>query len=842
MAKKEQAQAPLSYFDQRMNLLGITPEINKIGIRQTDIKDSLKTVMVDVPIFRETDLGIDIVVYDLQRQLIQAKPDGSRWSKTFAITRLKEPVVKENGVMKYKIPKGAGTYPFFPPQLIEKYERKEKMKTVYMTEGYFKAFKAAMHGVDIIGLSSITHMKDRESGKLHDDITTLIRSGLVERFVWLTDGDCLDITSKEITEEKDLFTRPMNFYSSISTFKTLLEPYDDIEKWFMHINTDSIITDNKGLTRDQVKGLDDLLITFKGKEDEIIADLQSVSFTGNYFSKFNVSSGLGKIWRYFHLGDVNDFFLFHSDRRPELRNTQFKFRGTNYLYDEKKNVCEIKMPGEAKLYFRVGDDYYKFIEKPNQYGKIEKVFVERKKTTITDDHGKNFTRHIDKYEAFCNVPNHNNFQQVIHNCFNVYSPLDHVAEEEKCTEEDCPTIIKMVKHIFGEKVASFKDKDGKKEYPMWQLGLDYLQLLYQEPSQKLPILCLVSRENNTGKSTIGTFLREFLGANTAIVGNADITGDFNAHWVTKSVVVVDEAKIDKHQAIEKIKMLSTAKKVYMNAKGRGQVELDCFIKFILITNNEDTFVTATEDDIRYWVIKVPVLTEDDPDFMDKVVNEIPLFLSFLNDRKLATEKRGRMWFHPDLLKTEALRRLIQYSESTVVKELKQGLKDLFLDTGEDKIMMTVDVLQKELLPKKYERNYLANVLKDKLKVNVHGVWKVDGLPSEYESEELAMAAAQAKYPDAPGMLAMGKIKFFSKTTRYSYTKILESIKDGKPVRDRVVVQEPPSRPYVFYAKDFVTPEERASVIIDAESSFVKDTVATGINTPAPQQAQGDLPF
>ena len=166
--------------------------------------------------------------------------------------------------------------------------------------------------------------------------------------------------------------------------------------------------------------------------------------------------------------------------------------------------------------------------------------------------------------------------------------------------EDCPTIINFIHHLFGTKTVSYTDPETKEklEYQTLDLALDYLQLLYQKPQQKLPILCLVSKENNTGKSTFANFLRMMLGANTAIVGNADLQSDFNAHWANKSVVVCDETKIDKQQVVEKIKNLSTARKIYMNAKGRGQVELDCFIKFVLINNNEDSFIHATDDDIR----------------------------------------------------------------------------------------------------------------------------------------------------------------------------------------------------------------------------------------------------
>ncbi len=848
MAKKlptgnKDTETALSYFEERMQILGITPEINKIGIIQNqNINNEHTEVITEVPIFREVDLGIEIIVYTLDRQLIQHKAEGSRWSKNFSIIRLKEPVVKGNDVMKYRLPKGGGTYPFFPPQLVDKFERKQPIKTLFLVEGYFKAFKAAMCGVDIIGLSSITHMKDKDKGKLHEDILRLMLSCNVERMVWLTDGDCLDITQKELTDGIDLYKRPRGFFQSIQTFKTLLDDYQDVEKWFFHIDTDTIIQagENKGTTRDRVKGIDDLICTLPQKQQDIVEDLHSVSKGGFYFQKFNITYGLSKVLKHFHLSDVKDFYLFHVERRPELKNKEFIFNGTRYRYNEETGDCDIKIPSEANLYFRVADHYYKFLHIPNQYKQLEKVFNERKKTTIIDDHGKNFCKHIPKYEAFCNVPDHVNFQQVINNCFNVYSPLDFFPEEEECTADDCPTIIKFLTHIFGEKTASYTHPEtGKKvEYKNLDLALDYLQIIYQQPWRKLPIICLVSKENSTGKTTFGNFLRHMFGANVAIVGNNDLSGDFNAHWATKNIVICDETKIDKQTVIEKIKSLSTAKKIFMNAKGRGQVELDCFLKFILITNNEENFITLNENDIRYWILKVPVLKNDNPNINEQFIEEMPSFLAFLNKRTLATENRSRMWFDPQLLKTDALKKVIAYSQPTIEKELRQYFKDLFLDTGLEEIMMTQKVVHKEVFNNKYERNYLSNVLTNNLKVEPYHKWKVEGIEHEYNTIEEARAAAQGKYPDILGYMIEGKIFKQYKVIRYSYPKFIENFRDGKAQMDRLEVNDC-GRPLVFKRKYFLRPEEIHSVDVGAENRQLSETVVSVEGNVIPRN---ELPF
>jgi hypothetical protein len=105
-----------------------------------------------MPIFSsDKDDNIDILVYTIERRLIfydHPKADPTKKNiyndreQTFKITRIKNP--KENEP-KYRIPKGVGTYPFFPPSLLEKYDKSEPINTLVMTEGYFKAFTGSLH-------------------------------------------------------------------------------------------------------------------------------------------------------------------------------------------------------------------------------------------------------------------------------------------------------------------------------------------------------------------------------------------------------------------------------------------------------------------------------------------------------------------------------------------------------------------------------------------------------------------------------------------------------------------------------------------------------------------------
>jgi len=833
----------MSYYTDRLSKLNITDEINQVLVWRNNAQSN-RTELQPVKIFREHDKGIEIIVYTITRELIRIEKDGSRMKRDWSIIRLEKPFIKpDGGLMKYQMPKGQGSYPFFPPALLDKYEQQISIQTLFITEGFFKAFKGAMHGIDIVGIASITHMKNKETGELHEDILKLIKQCKVQRVVWLTDGDCFDVSSKALDpkENIDLYKRPASFYASIATFKQLLDDYE-CDKYFVHIDTDAIIAEktfitgtNEAIVKADVKGLDDLLCSFPEKEQDILADLYAFSKPGLFFKKYNITTGLSKVYKEFRLNNVNDFFLWHAERKEVDKNRDFIFNGTKFKYDEEKGECQILVPGDAKNYFRVGTTYFKFVHIPNKYKQLERQFHLWDKGTISDDHGKNFQKHIPKYQAFCNVPDHVNYQQVINSCFNVYNPLDYAPADEACDKDDCPNIYNFIHHIFGSSIVHFthpKTRE-KKEINMMDMALDYIQLLYQKPAQKLPILCLVSKENNTGKSTFGKLMKQILGGNAAVVGNQDLAGDFNKHWATKCLVICDETKIDKQAVIEKVKSLSTAEKIMMNSKGKDHVEIDCFIKFMFITNNEENFIYASEDDIRYWIIKVPTIKEENPSLMENMIEEIPAFLSFLNQRKMATDNLNRMWFHPSLLRTEALRKVIAYSKPTIEKELLQYVRDMFMDFGVEEFMMSADDIRNEVFGKKYERNYLAKVLKENFKLDNYHVFVFNN--TEYATDEEALMMARRTVDTDFDALRLVEKKY--KVTRYEYPRWEEVREIGKsPDKKRVIIKGM-GRPFVFRMKDFFSPDEIKNISRSDEEMFLN-----GMTAAAAIPSNGSLPF
>jgi hypothetical protein len=441
--------------------------------------------------------------------------------------------------------------------------------------------------------------------------------------------------------------------------------------------------------------LDDLLILEYKNTAAVVDDLLAVSRQSGYFEKFDITYETCQLYKWFRLSKVEQFYELHQS---VIGDRKFVFSGTQYQYNVENEELAVMVPAEAKNYARVGDGYYEFVPVPNKYGRPEKQLHQRNRETIKEDYGKDFFEHIPKYKAFCNVPDHIRYQPVIDNCFNRYCEFEHDSEDG-----DCTLTLGFIRHIFGEQ---------------YELGLDYIQLLYQRPQQILPILCLVSVENNTGKSTFIKWLKAIFTNNCTIIGNAELSNDFNAGWATKLVIACEESFIDKKPVVERIKALSTGDKIVINQKGKDHVEVDFFGKFILASNNEDSFIIAGKADTRYWVRKIPVPETDNVKLLDMLIPEIPCFLHFLNRREMSSRQRSRMWFSPNELQTAALDRLIEQNLPTVVKEIKEKVWQYFIDFPETELYVDPQLIFKHMLNGRYGSSYILRECRTHLGVDV----------------------------------------------------------------------------------------------------------------------------
>ena len=314
-------------------------------------------------------------------------------------------------------------------------------------------------------------------------------------------------------------------------------------------------------------------------------------------------------------------------------------------------------------FIRVGTTLYKLVNQPRLNGGYVKKRIVWNNETLRQDYGKHYLATVPKYDGFCTVPDHVNYRPIVDKFLNLYEPIDH-----KPMEGDFPSIRSLVEHIFGEQ---------------YELGMDYLQLLYLQPIQKLPILLLVSEERNTGKSTFLNFLKALFQNNVTFNTNEDFRSQFNSDWAGKLLIVVDEVLLSRREDSERLKNLSTTLSYKVEAKGKDRDEIAFFAKFVLCSNNEYLPVIIDAGETRYWVRKIDRLQSDDTDFLQKLKVEIPAFLYHLLHRQLSTEKESRMWFAPSLLHTEALQKIIRSNRNRLEIEICELILDIMASTGID---------------------------------------------------------------------------------------------------------------------------------------------------------------
>ena len=314
-------------------------------------------------------------------------------------------------------------------------------------------------------------------------------------------------------------------------------------------------------------------------------------------------------------------------------------------------------------FIRVGTTLYKLVNQPRLNGGYVKKRIVWNNETLRQDYGKHFLATVPKYDGFCTVPDHVNYRPVVDKFLNLYEPINY-----KPMEGDFPSIRSLVEHIFGEQ---------------YELGMDYLQLLYLQPIQKLPILLLVSEERNTGKSTFLNFLKALFQNNVTFNTNEDFRSQFNSDWAGKLLIVVDEVLLSRREDSERLKNLSTTLSYKVEAKGKDRDEIAFFAKIVLCSNNEYLPVIIDAGETRYWVRKIDRLQTDDTDFLQKLKAEIPAFLYHLQHRQLSTEKESRMWFATSLLHTEALQKIIRSNRNRLEIEMCELILDIMASMGID---------------------------------------------------------------------------------------------------------------------------------------------------------------
>jgi hypothetical protein len=363
------------------------------------------------------------------------------------------------------------------------------------------------------------------------------------------------------------------------------------------------------------------------------------------------------------------------------------------------NICAEK--------FRLLELVYKKIIKLDSYN-IKRVELKLwDKSIIRDDYGSRYLNEIEAYDDFTMEPNNKNYAQVIGNNYNLYSPFAHTAcsPDEDYSPIKWPCIDNMIMHIFSEQ---------------YDLGLKYLKVLYEFPKKILPILVLTSTERQTGKTTFAVdFMHILFGANMVAINPKDISNDFNGSYADKNIISIEESQFESKQATEKLKNLATQKKIMVNTKHVSHYSVPFYGKLIITSNNEDKFSKVDNEEIRYWVRKVPTLKgKANHNILEDMLKEIPYFLRFLEEMDPIDFSKSRMVFTEEEISTQALDVVKKESRSWLCKDLEMLIDDHCLNnTGIKQLYFTPKCVKNKFFKNdnRVQLNFVRQVLRDEMK-------------------------------------------------------------------------------------------------------------------------------
>lgn len=357
------------------------------------------------------------------------------------------------------------------------------------------------------------------------------------------------------------------------------------------------------------------------------------------------------------------------------------------IINDKLNISEEKIDLTTLEFAKVGDNYFQLIVDHNLLSDTYGVrYIKRSKEELNEEKWLTFTKQIPRFDAFSTVPNHINYQKIIcrkyngleNRFLNDYHELTHKPKEfnydPNAKYEDIKEIATIA--MFLNHIADKKKYGDRFVELLW----DYITIMYRHPTRKLQALCLVSKQEGTGKSKLIELLLEIFGANSTPTTTERLTKNFNALLGGKILCTIEESKDARDELENFLKDSITGQTITIEKKSIDpRVEAN-FIKYVIASNHPEKFLKVSEHTTRYAVLYVPKIDVVDNNLLEKMIAEIPYFLHVLLNRKITCPDTNRLWFDPKVWENDALNKLRQASKDVVVKSLEELFENVFIKT------------------------------------------------------------------------------------------------------------------------------------------------------------------
>jgi hypothetical protein len=717
----------MSYLEERLSPIGDVHKLSRFVVPDYNTGKNVERTLFS------TDNADNLLIHyhGLHGSPLEIRPNGQKYTTPFVRKRFKTPL---NGA-KYLSPKGCGMLPYLPSSLILKYRSKEHIPALILVEGELKATALSAQGVDVIGLGSIHGFYgeknvDRPYLKEFDEsILEIIKVCKVESIIYLTDADTLSIN---YAPDKELSTRPNSFCSAVINFRNIVkrlinQDYFKLKNYyFAHI---------KNEFNPSSKGIDDLLQNNPKEKQKITTDLLKLDKATEYFSICDLEKTQETdLKKYFGLLSVKNFY---DTYKGFIGTKEFDFWKVKYYYDG-EDIIVLKNKNYDD-YLRVGANYFKTFSKPKMVEGLlvnSQVIVPWLKGEIATDFGRKSFNHIKKYNDFINVPNWIDYQSEIDHCYNVCRPLPYIPNSNPI-----PNSIQLLNHIANDnEFISIANDEVIENSSLGNTGtmlLDYLSIMLKHPTHLLPAPCLLSKEQETGKTTFAQLIYYMFEGNATIIQTKDFSSDFNSHWAGKFFICIDEGHFEDKRAVkESLKQIITSDTVTLNTKGVAQKEIQSYSKIMICSNDETDFISLDRTDTRFWLIKVPSLKgKNDPDFKKRLFKEIPALAHFLINREIFHPKESRIWFSTKYIENEIFKDFISTSKAHWKLEIDEAVQYVFDKINDTKTELIIQ--PKDVLDIAVNRNYgtkLTSTLIKKYLENDLGLKKDnEGKPRKYKT-------------------------------------------------------------------------------------------------------------
>lgn len=499
-------------------------------------------------------------------------------------------------------------------------------------------------------------------------------------------------------EDRDLYRKPKMIENQVVQFRSVLQPFMDDENrpvqnvYWAYLKSHLM---SLGRTVFDIQALPNM------KKKTLMEGIKGSQLDTDYVIKLKVTE-IKENKLAVHLGntDVGRFYDVYAES-ADIGSKQFVWRNALHYYNRIENKIIRLHHLDSENYIWIGDTTVKIVWKQLNGGMMVRDVKKFSHTELKRIYNESFLKDLERVDGFTFWPDNKKFDQIVEvkqgkhhfRYYNMYQPLLHQPLDGKCE-----VTMAFLQHLF----PGAADQVGM---PL-AIALDWLTLLYQNPRQTLPIIGLISKEQQTGKTTFMDWLRAWLGSNSANMGIEDYLSKFNKHASFKLLVCIDEfeeSALEKKTAKAKFKKQATEKNSLVELKGIDKEEIPNYCKVVFATNSEKPLNLELEDMNRFWIQPVQRIKagQRDKDLLDKMIKEIPAFLHFLLHRKVLHEGKSRAWFDPELFNTEYFRKIVSLTKPLYFDDIENYVRSLFLDFRVASVRINPAVLLEAMPKTKY---------------------------------------------------------------------------------------------------------------------------------------------